>query len=281
MDNLFRQKNTFNNLLISLIGSDSEFKAEHQFFNVACLLGIIFYSFFIVVNIVFNVDITLTLIKSVGALACFVLYLFSRFRRQFTWTSFLFFLLVLCSYLFIGIKNGGVTGGIAPIYIAVLTFMLFIMDGRKKIILLAIWILSISSLFLVEYYSPNFITSYSNREQKYIDIYLSYFSGILMVAFVVITVKKLYKKEQLNVEELIERYRSSGEELKEIMNGKMLLLSLREREICKLVLQGQSNKEIAKDLFITEGTVKCHLNKIYKKLGTANRVEVINLMGKI
>lgn len=281
MDNLFLRKNIFNNTLVFLIGKDIEFKAEHQFFNIACLLGTLFYSFFIIINIVFNVDYTLTVIKSVSAIVCLILYYYSRFKKQFSWTSSSFFLLVLCSYLFIGIKNGGVTGGIAPIYIAVLTFMLFITEGRKRIILLLIWVFSISSLFLVEYYRPNIITYYSNSKQKYIDIYLSYFSGILMVAFVVITVKKLYKKEQLNVEELIQRYRTSGDELKQIISHKMMLLSVREREICKLLLQGQSNKEIAENLFITEGTVKSHLNKIYKKLEASNRVEVINLMREI
>ena len=259
----------------------SDFKAEHQFFNIACLLGVLFYSFFILVNIVFNVDYTLTIIKLAGALVCGTLYYFSRFKHQLSWTSFLFFLLVLFSYLIIGIKNGGVTGGIAPIYIAVLTFMLFIMDGIKRNILLAIWILSITSLFILEYLNPNLITPYSSEKQKYIDIFLSYFAGIVMVAFVVVTVKKLFKKEQLNVEELIEKYRSSGSDLKDIITSNMKLLSVREREICKLLLEGDSNKEIGEKLFIAEGTVKSHLNKIYKKLGANNRVDVMNIMAKI
>ena len=263
-----------------LVGCDSEFKAEHQFFNLTCLFTMAGFSFFIFINTIFEIDFTLTLIKLFVVVSSSILYHYSRVKDVFSWTSVLYFLMILFSLLFIGVLNGGVTGGIAPIYTSILALMLFIMSGTKRIVLLAIWTLSISSLFVLEYYRPDMITPYSNIQQKYVDIFLSYFSGIVIVGFVVVNVKKLYKKEQLNVEELIEKYRTSGFELKEIIDKKMALLSIRERDICKLLLQGLSNQEIADKLFIAEGTVKSHLNKIYKKLETNNRIGVINLVGE-
>jgi DNA-binding CsgD family transcriptional regulator len=191
--------------------------------------------------------------------------------------------MILFSLLFIGALNGGVTGGIAPIYTSILALMLFVMTGTKRISLLVIWTLSISSLFLLEYYHPNLITPYSSIQQKYVDLFLSYFAGIVIVAFVVVNVKKLYKKEEKEretIQELVENYRDSGFELKEIIDKKTALLSIRERKVCQLLLKGQTNSEIADNLFITVGTVKAHLNNIYKKLGTNNRVEAINLLGK-
>ncbi len=264
-----------------LVGNDIDFKAEHQFFNLTCLFTMAGFSSFIVINIIFDVDLILSLIKLFVVCTSAILYYFSRVKRIFSWSPVLYFLMILFSLLFIGVKNGGVTGGIAPIYTAILALMLFVMSGVRRIVLLSIWVISITSLFVLEYYSPHMITPYANIQQKYVDIFLSYFSGIIIVAFVVVLVKKLYKKEQLNAEELIEKYRKSGSELKGIINRKMMLLSMRERDICKLLLQGQCNTEIADNLFITEGTVKSHLNRIYKKLGMNNRVEVINLMGKI
>jgi DNA-binding NarL/FixJ family response regulator len=50
------------------------------------------------------------------------------------------------------------------------------------------------------------------------------------------------------------------------------LLSRREVEIARMVANGAANKEIARQLAITEGTVKVHLHKIYLKLGVANRL---------
>ena len=281
-DSITSQKISLSSIYTILVGNDKNFRAEHQFFNLTCLFTIAGFSFFIVVNIIFEIDFILTLIKLFVVLTSTMLYYysrFSRFKNNFQWASVLYFLMILFSLLLIGILNGGVTGGIAPIYTSILALMLFVMSGIKRIILFAIWTLSISSLFILEYYRPDMIVSYSSIQQKYVDLFLSYFAGIIIVAFVVVNVKKLYLKEQSNMEGLIEKYRSSGSELKEIINRKMMLLSMRERDICRLLLQGQTNNEIAENLFITEGTVKSHLNKIYKKLETNNRVETINMMG--
>lgn len=49
-------------------------------------------------------------------------------------------------------------------------------------------------------------------------------------------------------------------------------LTPRELEIVRLVAQGRRNKEIARRLAITEGTVKIHLHNIYEKTGVDRRV---------
>ncbi len=48
-----------------------------------------------------------------------------------------------------------------------------------------------------------------------------------------------------------------------------------EARVVKLVLSGGSNKDIAKNLFLSEKTVKFHLYKIFKKLSVKYRSELI------
>ncbi len=50
-------------------------------------------------------------------------------------------------------------------------------------------------------------------------------------------------------------------------------LTSRELEIMKAVARGLANKAIAKELWITEQTVKFHLTNIYRKLRVSNRTE--------
>ena len=50
-------------------------------------------------------------------------------------------------------------------------------------------------------------------------------------------------------------------------------LTRRESEILRLVADGKPNQGIARDLWITEQTVKYHVSNIYRKLGVANRTE--------
>jgi DNA-binding NarL/FixJ family response regulator len=54
------------------------------------------------------------------------------------------------------------------------------------------------------------------------------------------------------------------------------ILSARELELARLVRRGARNKVIAIELGITEGTVKLHLHRIYKKLGVTSRIELAN-----
>lgn len=61
---------------------------------------------------------------------------------------------------------------------------------------------------------------------------------------------------------------------------KLDILTKRELEVAKLVAQGKSNKEICLELFITEGTVKNYLTKIFEKLELASRTELALLINQ-
>lgn len=49
----------------------------------------------------------------------------------------------------------------------------------------------------------------------------------------------------------------------------------REKEICSLMAEGLTNKQIAERLFISEGTVKNYISNIYDKTGIHDRVKLI------
>ncbi|MBN8683460.1 MAG: response regulator transcription factor [Chitinophagales bacterium] len=53
-------------------------------------------------------------------------------------------------------------------------------------------------------------------------------------------------------------------------------LSERENEVLAALAQGLLYKEVAEKLYISEGTVKQHVNHIYGKLQVQNRTEAIN-----
>jgi DNA-binding NarL/FixJ family response regulator len=50
-------------------------------------------------------------------------------------------------------------------------------------------------------------------------------------------------------------------------------LTEREDAILRAVARGLSNQAIAKELWVTEQTVKFHLHNVYRKLGVKNRTE--------
>jgi two-component system NarL family response regulator len=60
--------------------------------------------------------------------------------------------------------------------------------------------------------------------------------------------------------------------------GRLAFLTDREREIAALVGNGGSNKQIARQLDISERTVKAHLTEIFRKLGIADRLRLALLL---
>ena len=57
------------------------------------------------------------------------------------------------------------------------------------------------------------------------------------------------------------------------VNSPLSSLTNREYEILSLIAQGMSNKMIARELDISDGTVKVHVKHLLKKLGLRSRVE--------
>jgi DNA-binding NarL/FixJ family response regulator len=52
-------------------------------------------------------------------------------------------------------------------------------------------------------------------------------------------------------------------------------LTPREADVLRLIAAGQSNREIAKTLFVSEATVKTHVNRIFAKTGSRDRAQAI------
>jgi ATP/maltotriose-dependent transcriptional regulator MalT len=52
-------------------------------------------------------------------------------------------------------------------------------------------------------------------------------------------------------------------------------LSEREREVLSLLASGRTNSEVARELFVSVGTVKSHTGNIYRKLEAKNRAEAL------
>jgi DNA-binding NarL/FixJ family response regulator len=57
-------------------------------------------------------------------------------------------------------------------------------------------------------------------------------------------------------------------------------LSPRQQEVADLLLQGRSNKLIARRLDLSEGTVKAHVSAIFQIIGAKSRVEAVIIAAK-
>ncbi len=63
----------------------------------------------------------------------------------------------------------------------------------------------------------------------------------------------------------------------DMKNGPLSRLSDREKEILGHLIEGSTNKEIARKLGLQEITVKVHLRNIYRKMEAANRAQAVRI----
>lgn len=81
--------------------------------------------------------------------------------------------------------------------------------------------------------------------------------------------------------EVMERMAALLQKNKDISEANEELLSdmtEREKEICRLVSKGLNNRQIANELYISEGTVKNYISSIYDKTGIHDRSKLIVAM---
>jgi len=89
------------------------------------------------------------------------------------------------------------------------------------------------------------------------------------------TIRSVFR-EGVSIPPLIEHKLLKGIREPDFLSGTQHVnLTKREIKVLKFVASGSTNKEIAKKLFLSEKTVKNHLNHIYRKLGVKNRAQAV------
>jgi DNA-binding CsgD family transcriptional regulator len=74
--------------------------------------------------------------------------------------------------------------------------------------------------------------------------------------------------------------RATGARLRQRMPGTRDELTAQEAQIGRLASRGDSNREIAAQLFLSPSTVDYHLRKVYRKLGVASRTQLTRAMAE-
>lgn len=80
----------------------------------------------------------------------------------------------------------------------------------------------------------------------------------------------------VSIRTIMDGRRIYAPELVDLAYGDENPLTERESQVMELIAEGRSTKEIAKELFITTGTVRNYISTILDKLEVGNRIEAIS-----
>lgn len=79
---------------------------------------------------------------------------------------------------------------------------------------------------------------------------------------IMVLIEKVSQHRQVNLKEFKERF----------------LLTERQMDLLKLLLNGSTNKEMADTLCVTEDTIKGHLKHVMRRLGVNTRTEILSML---
>ncbi len=184
-----------------IIGDPSEFPIEHRILNGAFVVSSLLVIAIMVNNLVLGLNPVLNLIIGCAcALFLFLLYL-SRVRKMYSiplWALALFFIGALPFSWFL---NSGLFGSTIYICFVMLAVILVIARGRMRLLFAGIFIMEILALIMLEYWRPDLVVHYENREMQFIDIIINLAASLVMMMVLIIIVMKNYEEEKKKAEE--------------------------------------------------------------------------------
>ena len=131
---------------------------------------------------------------------------------------------------------------------------------KRQIVIVSF--LAATLIFLIKLFEVRFLTS-----QISIKIYIFIIGAIFLSIGIWIGLRSGKKK--------VLTKSSKGENKIKIKLNTPQFLTTRETELLALIAAGLSNKEMADRLFVSEHTIKKHLNNLYAKLAVSRRTQAI------
>lgn len=142
-------------------------------------------------------------------------------------------------------------------------FYLFTFETMKFILskrILALAVTSACLIFAIKMFETGF-----NAGQVSVKVYITVI-GIIFLAL------GAYVGLQVSQKKTVIQYIEKEKDVQAVPNN---ILTERETEILKKIAEGLTNKEIGQQLFVSENTVKKHINNIYFKLDVNRRTQAI------
>jgi DNA-binding CsgD family transcriptional regulator len=251
---------------LSSIGLRKELSLEDKKRIVLSNKLFFIYSFLITPHILFYLILGIPLISMVAAygvvsgIVC--LYLNSK---EFYTASRILFVLSISLPIFICSNLLGPQSGVQYACFAIMISSFVLFSDEEKRFRYAFLLLHTVTYFSLEIFGYDFLYRIEISSGVLESIRLFIIASLFLI--VVFTMRSYH--------DVVHRCKLSLSWMKQYC-----AITDRETDIVTLLLEGKSNKDIAQELFVEEGTIKKHLQSIFKKFQVKSRAELIALLSK-
>jgi len=166
-------------MLEKIVGSETKFSLQHRILNSAVFLGGVLSGIALITNILIGLYWASRILTFTGVILFFSLHYYSLRTGKSNFVAILglgFLVLVFSPMMWF--SNGGTMGGFQYYILFFIVGIQIATSGKIKWTLLSLMVLVTISLIIIEYFYPNLIVHYDNKEDRYIDIIISIFIAI-------------------------------------------------------------------------------------------------------
>jgi signal transduction histidine kinase len=188
-------------LFIYLTGNSNDFFIEHRLLNALGFFSSIVGLLAIVINVVIEASVLLELSVVVATLASLFIFYISRFYRNFKLARIVITVFMLGVFTYLFFLNNGSRGPVLYLYMVSFLIMLFIWNGWQRTVVVSIFFLNITALFLLEYRSPEITDPYLSEQTRILDVYFSYYLYLLLLGVILLFAKNSYIREKRRAEQ--------------------------------------------------------------------------------
>ncbi|WP_420805439.1 response regulator transcription factor [Gracilibacillus halophilus] len=89
------------------------------------------------------------------------------------------------------------------------------------------------------------------------------------------------RKTSTGIDRTVKPYRHQALSLQDALDKRGVHLTPTELQIATLLSEGKSNQDISSQLYLSIGTVKNYVSKVYRKISVSNRSEAILFFKRI
>jgi len=184
-----------------LFAEDEDLSLEHQLLLTSVILGTLTSVVGSVVNAILTTSLLAAIIPFILSFILFVVYYYIRVKKIIKPLVYPIIILGIISIGIIWLFNGGIDGSNILPAIVILILSLTMVSDKEKVVVLFFYLVVISSVYLIEWFSPHLIVRFPSREERWLDEFITIIYTAVLIFFIVKYLHKNYQKEKQKVVE--------------------------------------------------------------------------------
>jgi len=248
-----------------IFGENEDYSVENRLYISALIIGIAFGFIGTFTNYILLDSLSTILIPFIETLILCVFYYFVRIKGYFKQLAFPIIIFAFTGLGLVWYSNGGIDGSNDIIFIVTFILAIIMVQGKKRIYVLIIFVFVKSVLYFIQLYRPDLILPFPSEKARWMDLYSTSLYTSLIIYLIINFLHRNYTRERNKVEDSKKELLVMNQKLKELNDIKDILFSIISHD-----LRSPFNSIIGFSKLLVQNSAKYDTEHVKKIAGNIN-----------